>query len=39
MLELLTVFGTTSMNLTVFVAPYNEVAKYFYTDAHLQYMG
>ena len=33
------VFGTTSTNLTVFVAPCNELAKYFYTGAQLQYMG
>jgi len=34
-----TVFGTISTNLTVFVPPYIEVAKYFYTGAHLQYIG
>ena len=31
-------FGTTGTNLTVFVAPCNEIEKYFYTGAHLQYM-
>jgi len=31
-------FGTTGMNLTVFMAPCNELAKYFFTGAHLQYI-
>jgi len=29
MVALSSVFGTTATNLTVFVAPYNELAKYF----------
>jgi len=39
MMALPTIFGTISMNLTVFMAPCNKVAKKIYTGAHLQYMG
>ena len=32
-------FGTTATSWQFFVAPWNDVGKYFNTDAHLQYMG
>ena len=32
-------FGTTATSWQFFVVPCNDVGKYFYTSAHLQYMG